>query len=354
MRLFLFIFFTISISLFPENLIYNSNKSGMTLEPIDDRSVGEYHIEEIVDDLNWTKTLNFYQSKKLLKKTEEEYTSNFLMLERRTIFDGINKTIEIYNDSGIDREEFYTKNILQYSNNFLYDDRGQLIYTKRLDSNEDERYVESYFYNKDGSLRKIERSTVEGYYIHWFYKDGYILESWLIEGDKSTRSIYNINGTFSKISIYINDQIYSNKVFNYNKDNLLLNTVEITGSKKTDSQYNLSGELTEQREFYDDILSKRTTYKYKNSYLISEVISGHGKKEEYIYQRDMDGNIKQTDYLVNNVINKKSIYLNNSSYTTEEYKSGVIYLKEYYEKGEKIKRDLFLNGELFKSEKLSE
>lgn len=354
MKILIILFFMLSISIFTETQYYNSNKSGMILEEINPNQKKEFYIIKELKEDTWSHIYSYYKDDVIKTVTEEFYTPNYQILTRKLIIDGNQKDIEFYNNRLISNIEKYKNDQLLSSTIYQYNIDKQLTGIEQQDAEKIVLYKEFYYRNSDGGLRKIFRSTNEGYYIHWFYNDGFVVESWLIEDNRSTRTKYNLDGSLLIITVYVDDEIYSTEEFSYRKNGILVFSKKISGDIVTQKLFNSDGTIYEIRELNSDILIRKTQNIYKDKLLIKEIITGHGKKEEYQYIRDDEDEINIILQQINGVLHQKTIIESEESKIFEYYRDGVIYLKEYYTNGERVQKDLFLNGELFKSEIFSE
>lgn len=350
----LFLFLTISMPIFSETQYYNSNKSGMILDEINQKQTKEFYIVKESNDETWSYKYSFIKNGVIKTLTEEFYSSDYVNLLNKEITEGSKKNIEYYDNNIIIKNEEYKKSILLSSTLYHYNSKRQLLWIEQLGPDNIQLYKEQYYRNSDNSLRKILRSNLDGYYIHWFYNDGLVVESWLIEDKDSTRTKFNLDGALSSITNYINNEIESKEEYRYKDDSTLDFSVKTSGDFVTQKMYNADGSTSEIREFKNDILIKNSRFEYNDKLLERQVITGHGKKEEFIYSRNDDDEIKIIIYKINGILNQKTIIQSKEFEIFEYYRDGVIYLKEYYTNGEKTQRDLFLDGELFKSENFSE
>ncbi len=354
MKILLLILFTLSIPIFSETQYYNSNKSGMILEEINQNQKNEFYIIKELKEDTWSQIFSFYKEGEIKTVTEEFYTSNYQILTKKIVIDGNKKDIEFYNNRLITKIEKYKNDLLLNSTLYNYNSNKQLSGIEQLDVDQTVLYNEYYYRNSDGSLRKIFRSTNEGYYIHWFYNDGLVVESWLVEDNRSTRTKYHLDGSLLNVTVYLDNEIFSTEKFSYNENGDPDFSKKTSGDVVTLKQFNSDGTTYEIRELNNDILVKKTQNIYEDKLLIKEIITGHGKKEEYQYLRDDEDEVNVIIHKINGVLHQKTIIQSEESEIFEYYRDGVIYLKEYYINGERIQKDLFLDGELFKSESFSE
>lgn len=274
-------------------------------------------------------------------------------ITRNEFAEGSQKIVEVYENDLLKEVETYTANKLESTDVYYYSDNGELEYQERYDSADELLYKETYYRNRDGSLRRLVRDEFSGLYHHWFYKDDKISESWLIEGDRRTRSIYT-DGRVDRRVVYEGDEIISDETFNYSPRGTILTSSEIFDGQQIQKNYDWDGLLTLERVYNDDILVKQTEYQYKDGELMLEKVSGHGQRERVEYIRDEEGELTSSSYFINDTLKKRHFFFGEEGETIEYFREGTLYQKEYYKDGERIQKDLYLNGELFSSEKLDE
>jgi hypothetical protein len=346
------IFITISIS--AEQIYYNSNKSLMLLDPIEVNSTGDYFVirDEHSDTFSYIYT--FYKEGEEVRIREEFYLDDFLKIKKIIISENGTKTVEHYTSDLLSEVETFDSVGLLSRETFTYNNKRELINVESRNSEEKLIYEEVFYRNSDGALRKLIHKSDDGYYNHWFYKDGVIVESWLIEGDDSTRSTYDLDGKIQNVTQFDKSGSISSEEYTYNNKGILLSSIKILGERSDNKNYDESGNLIEHRVLENDILTKKNVYEYDGDLLIKEFVTGHGKREEYLFQYDEDDEISTTFYYVNGEIKRINSIVDEDSEVVEYYKNNVIYLKEYFLLGERIQRDLYLDGELFKSESNNE
>lgn len=274
-------------------------------------------------------------------------------ITRNEFVEGSQKIVEVYENDLLKEVETYTANKLESTDVYYYSDSGELEYLERYNSADELLYKETYFRNRDGSLRRLVRDEFSGLYHHWFYKDDKISESWLIEGERRTRSIYT-DGRVDRRVVYEGDEIISDETFNYSPKGTLSTSSEIFDDQQIQKNYDREGLLKLVRVYSDDILVKQTEYQYSDGEVILEKISGHGQRERVEYIRDEEGELTSSSYFINDTLKKRHYFHGEEGETIEYFRDGTIYQKEYYKDGERVQKDLYLNGELFSSEKLDE
>lgn len=278
---------------------------------------------------------------------------NAQKISRNEFIEGSQKIVEVYEDELLKKVETYTANSLESTDIYYYSENGELEFLERYDNNEEFLYKETYYRNRDGSLRRLVRDEFSGLYHHWFYKDNKISESWLIEGDRRTRSIYT-DGRVDRRVVYKGDEIISDETFDYSPKGTIISSSESFEDEEVQKDYDRDGFLTRARVYSDGILTKQTNYQYRDGELVLETVSGHGQRERYEYYRDEEGELTSTSYFINDTLKKRYDYFGEEGETIEYYRDGTLYQKEYYRDGERIQKDLYLNGKLFSSEKLNE
>lgn len=267
--------------------------------------------------------------------------------------EGSQRVVEIYENGQLKEVETYYSEKLESRDIYFYDENGELKYLERYNSEGEKLYRDSYFRNSDGSLRRLIRSEDSGLYHHWFYSDNKISESWLIEGDMKTRSLYK-DGRVKQRVVYSGDDVISNEQFYFSDNGLLLRTVMTSNGNETVKEYNSEGLLVRVSLLTDGILNKLSEYRYREEFLILETITGHGLRERIEYNRDDEGELTSTSHFINDSLKRRHIYLGQDGEHIEYYREDTLYQKEFYIDGERVQRDLYLNGELYRSEKFNE
>lgn len=347
-------FLILSLPLYGEITYYNSNKSGMVLGPISYSNAGEFYVSKDEDIDKWSQLFIFFQNKNITKSRTEFYTANFNELIKIEFLDDNSKIIELYSNNLLVKSEKYEDDILKYEEAYDYNNKRELIKVENLNSDGEIIYTENFYRNQDGSLRKLLKSSSGGYYNHWFYKNGIIIETWLVEDDIATRTKYDNEGKVLAVIRYDGEEIVSVEDLTYSDLGNLKLSIKKSGSILLEKKYDLDGNITENRLLDNDILLRKTMYVYRDNLLFKETIIGHGKREEFVYERDNSDDISSILYYINSVLKKIEYIDSEDSEIFEYYRDDQIYLKEYYFQGERIKRDLYLNGKLFKSESISE
>ncbi len=347
------ILFLLSNISFSETILYNSNKSGMLLNEITDNNKGEYYIIKNIDSALYEYKYTFYDNGILTITTIETYSDNFNELLKILRIEGSEEESEYYKNKKIIRIEKIDKDILLNTSYYFYNSRNELSKVEVKDLNDELLYIDQYLRYRDGSLRKLIRTSEDGFVNHWIYKSGNIVETWLIEGNKSNRTKFHEDGVIDSVIEYDNNKEISNETYLYSSSGELLETTKITGDIRIEKKYQ-DNKVYSFKSLENDRLIKKSEYSYKGDYVSKEIITGHGMKEEYEYFRDEEDEITTVKYYINNNLKRNTSVVDDKSENIEYYRDGIIYLKEYYVEGEKIKKELFHNGLLFKSESLSE
>lgn len=353
MRISICLLFFLSISIFSENLYYNSNNSGMILDKINYNEIEDFYVIEEVDNEIWTKTYTFYENEIVFKTQVNFYTDNFYeLIKVVNTEDGL--TIEyIYSDNLLFNVITYNNGKLVNKEVYTYNKR-KLINVICTDINEEILYVDKYFRNKDGSLRKLIRQSSDDFLNHWLYKDGIIIESWLVKGDLYTRTKYNLKGKIVDIIQYKDNITLSSEHLDYNTEGMLITSSKISGTRVIQKIYNLDGNIEESKVLDNGILVQKNNYEYNDNLISKEIVTGHGKHEETLYERDESDEVSSIHFYINGELKKIKLIDGEDSEIFEYYRNNVIYLKEFFIQGERIQRDLYLDGKLFKSESKSE
>lgn len=338
---------------FSESILYNSNKSGMLLNEITIEDKGEYYIAKDTDLTLFQYIYTFYDNGILSRTVIETYSDNFNELLKIFSVKGSEEELEYYKNKKIIRIEKVDKDVLLTSSEYFYNSKNELSKVEVKDVNSELIYIDQYLRYRDGSLRKLIRTSEDGFVNHWIYNRGVIIETWLIEGDKSNRTKFNDDGVIHSVIEYENNKEVSNQTYLYSSSGDLLETTKIVGDLQFEKKYK-DNKVYTLRSLENDRLIKKNEYSYLGDYVSREVITGHGMKEEYEYFRDEEDEITVVNYYINDNLKRKTTVVDDKSENIEYYRDGIIYLKEYYVEGEKIKKELFHNGLLFKSESLSE
>jgi hypothetical protein len=326
----------------------------MVLEKITYDQVSEHYIESIIDDESWSISKKLYEDGVLKKTTIENYSKNFISLLNIEIREDNSKTIEIYTNDRLSDKSIFEYDKLTVIEGYIYDRNFRLSEVKRFNSSNELLYRDLYFRSDDGSLRKLQRSISDGFYMHWFYKNGSIVESWLVEGEKTTRTEFNIDGTLKIITVFGNKKEESSEYFEYWSNGKVKYSEKSFGDIIEKKDFNKNGLKIKHNILENGIVSKYNQYEYSQELLTKEIITGHGLKEHNIYNRDESGDLTSIEYYIKDILKRVRIFESDESEIIEYYKDKLIYLKEFYFEGEKIKKDLYHNGKLFKSESFSE
>lgn len=354
MKLFVIIILFFSVSLYGETIYYNSNKSGMILDEIKESEVGEFYIIKNSDDIKWTNTFVYFENNIEIKKNIEFYSENFYKIEKIVYIDNDSVIEEIYSENLLREIHTINKEILTSQDIYTYKNDNELYMVESLDAEKNILYVDRYYRNPDGSLRKLIRNSPDGYQNLWFYKNGSIIESWFIKDIFTTRSKYNLTGKLLEQIEYENEDIVSNEVFEYSDNGTVNRSNKVSGTKVFDKRYNSNGKIVEIRILENNILEQKSNFEYVNDLISKEIITGHGKREETIYERNDSDDISSVFFYINGELKKVKLIESEDSEIYEYYRNNLIYLKEYIFQGERIRRDLYLDGKLFKSEKNNE
>ncbi|MGL1894394.1 MAG: hypothetical protein OCD02_22375 [Spirochaetaceae bacterium] len=354
MRLHLILFLLFSQFLYSETLFHKSNKSGMLLGQIKDEKLVDIYVKEEIDNENFTKSFTLFNNNIIQHIKLDVYTENFKTLVSSSKIEKEIKTVEFYTDELLRIIETYKNKILYSSEKYSYNSDRKLHKVELIDLDGVLIYTDVYFRNKDGALRAIKRSSEIGYYYHWFYKDGAIIESWFIEGNSATQTKYNNSGAIFNVTDYVNDVLVSNEEIEYFQSGKLKSSNKSIGTNIERKKFNNRGVISESNTYENNILQKKELYEYKDDVLVKVLIVGHGKKEETFYYRNKDNIINLIEYYVNDKLKRKEYIIDEDTEIWEHYRDEILYLKEYYYLGERLKKELYHKGSLFKSEIFSE
>lgn len=354
MRFFVVLSLLISIPLFADIIYYESNKSGMLLEQVEVDEISQFYITREVGKDELSYLYRFYEDGIEFKQKQEFYNHDFTELSKVIYTENSDETIEIYKDDLLISLQILDNDILQIDSSYNYNKSRELIEVEYRDINGVLLYSDSYSRNLNGSLRQLSRSTSEGYYNHWFYQYGTIIESWLTEGLTTTRTKYDIYGKISSVIQYKDEVLIYEEVYIYDDDGVIIKSSKITGDRNEEKIYNRDGYISEYRILEDDILVQKTTYEYNAKDIVKEVITGHGKLEEYLYKYDEANDLSSVTYYLNRQLKSIKYLVNKDFEVFEYYRNNMIYLKESFFQGERTLRDLYLDGKLFKSESNNE
>lgn len=354
MKQFVIIILFFSASLYGETIYYNSNKSGMILDEIKESEVGEFYISKTSDYITWTNTFLYFENNIEIKRNIEFYTENFYKIKKNVYIEDDSVIEEIYTDNLLREIRTIENDILISKDIYTYKNNTELYMVESVDSEMNILYVDKYYRNPHGSLRKLIRNSPNGYQNLWFYKNGTIIESWFIKDIFTTRFKYNLAGKLLEQIEYENEDIVSNEVFEYSDNGTVIRSNKVSGIKVFDKQYNSDGKIIEVRILENNILVQKTNFEYVNDLISKEIITGHGKREETIYERNDSDDISSVFFYINGELKKVKLIESEDSEIYEYYRNKQLYLKEFIFQGERIRRDLYLDGKLFKSEKNNE
>ena len=353
--LYLIIYLNFSLLCFSQQNFYLSNNSGMILDEIEQDQIGQFCIVKQSNRNNWKIEYTYYNNGNVVKYLEETYSKNFNILNERVTIENNNKTVEVFNNNLLSNITSYLEEIVVQRINYTYNSKNYISKIEYYNENNILEYKDEYYTNNDGSLRKIIRKKRNDYSLNWFYKNGKIVESWLTEENKTTRTIYLDNGKIDTETIYNNNIEISMEKNTYRANGTISFKRKVNSKETIESNYNNSNLIIDEKLYKNEILTKITKFIYdKNLYLIESISTGHGIKEKVLYIRNEDGVLKETQIYINDLIDYKIIFFDENRETYEFYRDGIIILKEYYINNEKIKRELYLDGKLYKSEKLNE
>ncbi|MBN2618748.1 MAG: hypothetical protein JXR64_10615 [Spirochaetales bacterium] len=348
-----FIFMLITNSPSPQK-IYNSNSAWMILEEKNSHENLEFYIVEVDNQEKWEKYFKFYNDDDLVKECIEVYTPNYTDLITKETKKNKSRNIEEYNNSKLTKIYYYQNDELESVDIYMYNSTKELINISKFDSEDELISQISYFRNIDGTLRKVVQKELDEYINQIFYRDGTVYESWLTEDSTLTRRIYRDDGLPQKVIIYKDNKIISNKEFEYDSNGKLLTQTLVKNSETEISYFNDSENITELRILGNGILLKKSLYEYRDNLLVLETITGHGKKEEFYYEYNEENKITSINEYINGILKKIHYFIDDDTEVYEYYKDNTIYLKENFYQGEKISRDIYLDGKLFNSEKIVE
>lgn len=352
---YLILFLVITIMpLFSEENYFKSNKSGMLLEKIDRSETGEYYIHQNKDTDNWTINEKFYSSDDLKTDTISSYSPNFSRLIKVVKVEGPKKKIDYYSEGRIDSSETYRDSELRTIEKYIYNESSLLVRLDLMDSDEEIIYSDYYYRNRDGSLRRIHRTSDEGYQNYWYYKDGSISEFWHIIDNTKIVTSYNEDGEVYRKKGFIDELLSYEENLTYTEDGILLKSVKVKDNIEEEKYYNKSGLVSEFKILENGLLTRKHLYSYQGDSLIKETINGHGKKEEILFTLDTEGEPVLTSYYENDKLIKNVIDEGDNLQIIEYFKDENIFLKEFMDNGEKVKTEYYLDGVLFKSESISE
>ncbi len=354
MRFFYICLLTLQFMLFANDTYYKSNNSGIILDEITLDNLTEYFVVKETD-LDKKETIyKLYNNDNLLKTTIEYYNQNFTSLVKIEIIKESSTEIEFYDNNRLTKLESYKKGELNSYIVFYYDKNWNLSQKEYFNSNSEINYTDIYHRKNDGGLRKLERINSENFIQQWIYNNGLIVETWLIEGSIKTRSLLNSDGKVKSEIVYREDELVSIEEFEYSSIGNIKNRIKKIGNERVENFYGQTGLLLENKVYIEDILQKKTAYSYLDNLIKEIIITGHGKRErvEYMYISGEDEPYIKNFY-INNLLDKK-IMTDKENEIIEYYKNDMIFLKEYFASGEKVKKDFYLDGKLFKSENYSE
>lgn len=354
MRFIVLLLIISNISLFSNTKYYNSNKSGMILNEINKNEISEYYIVQTTFRDKSVVESKFYKNSDIIKTIKETYNYKFMQLIKKEVTEDDKLTISSYENSRIIKKSLFVADELRSFIEYEYDENNQLFLSTSKDSHGETIYRDRFFRHKNGSLRKIERNSEDGYINYWYYEDGVVVETWQFDGESRIRTEYKNSSEILRKTIYEDDKVVSKTEYNYNDSGKLEKTVNVTGDREITKLYSAQGLVLEKNIIENDILVKKFKNIYEDGNLISETIGGHGLTEEIFYSyNDEDEIVTTTNYINKNLVSKNVVTGENSE-LIEYYKDGELYLKEYFSHKERVKRELFLDGVLFKSEIISE
>lgn len=336
-----------------ETRYYNSNKTGMLLNEISLSEAGDYYIKEERDEVNFYIKRTFNKEGKADKEIKSFYDGNFDKLLRIEESYDNEENISIFENNRLIKKEFIKDDKIVTYQEYFYTEEKLLRNIEYKNSENQLLYSDNYYRNSQGALRRVIRSSENVVSNYWYYKDGAILESWYIDGDNKTRTRFKSNGDIISSTGYINDDISFIKEYTY-KDNNLKKTLRKSGNSSVEEIYNDLGLVAEKNILENELIIKKYIYTYDGENLVKEFIGGHGLTEEIFYTLDSEGTIEQTDYYVNSELRSRKISDGEDSETVEYFKKGKLYLKEYYIQKDRVKRERYIDGVLYKSENISE
>ena len=345
--------FLISFYVESETIYFDSNKSGMILDEITSDSIEEFYIKKDIDTDLKINTLLFYEDKKILKKQIEYYNDSFNELSKVLYIENTSEIEEIYSNNLVSNVITKDKGIIESIENLYYTDDNRLTRIEKFDGNNNLIYKDIFYRNSSGSLRKLTRESSDGYFSYWLYQNNLLIEYWLVKNNSATRTLYNSDGTFSEVVNYIDEKEVSKEIFTY-RDMNIINSIKTGNNITVYKDYNDSGLIKEERTLEAGVLKKKINYNYIEGILKSELLTGHGKREEIVYNRDSDNEILSINYYINDELKKINSITDEESEIIIYYRNNEIYLKEFYYQDELIKKDLYLNGKIFKSENIDE
>lgn len=333
---------------------YNSNRSGMLLNEITISERDEYYIKKDIDNLNKTIEQTLYKDGKVKKTTKEFFNMDFSRLIRSHVKEGDISSDILYFNGRVSEKKNFKDSILETKEVYKYNGFNELTSIEYFDENDSLIYSDLYYRNIDKSLRKIVRTANEGYRNYWYYKDGNITESWFIDGNLKVRSEFDDNSNIIKKTGFEDEEIIYYEDYHYSIEGILERSVKYEETEEIEKIYNQLGLVLEKNIIENGLLKIKYNNTYKDGYLVKESVGGHGQTEVTEYTLDSEGEPILTEYFVNSKLKRRNIKDGEDSEIIEYYKNDELYLKEFYTHKERVKRELYLDGILFKSENISE
>jgi hypothetical protein len=303
--------FIISLSLFAESAVYNSNAISQKLGAADGST--EYKLEVVTDNNEVTTFL--YLNDEVIKKT---ITSEMGSLKKILVEEGDNKTEEVYNNSLLIRKSSGNKQTV-----YTYD--GDRLITK-VEKEDDEVLSFSRYYYSDNSLISILQE-IDGEFEYYVFKDNDENKELLISDDETyTRiSAYHTLLTSTK---YEGDITLSFNDANINDDgSLVIETFKDGYNYK--EYYNPSGSLYRTQESDDDgnIISTVDFELDNDNNILKQVET----KSEII-------NNKETDIVIT------TYYKNSKEDSIEVAYDGTLQSKTFFDDSDRKNEILYKNG----------
>lgn len=334
---------------------FRSNPSGMVLNSLtrEEAENSEYYIKEIKED---NRLLHFfYKEGEEFKNEELFYDPSFIYLYRRVIHEGNKRKIIIYKDGrSPSQEQEFEDNVLVRDTMYIYDTHGRLYKVNVYNRDRELEYSDTYIRGNDGSLRKIVRKGTSDYVSFWLYKNEKVAEYWFNENNTHSRTSYYPSGQVKEKELFIDGKLETSEIWAYDDKNLPVSWIrKDRDGILEEKRFNRKGLVEEYRTYNKNILQTIHNYTYKGELVASESVTGHGKKEKYVFSYSEDDSLSGVSHYINNSLIKKTEY-EEEKRTEHYFRKEVLYLKLYFEDDEKVREEYYIDGNVFKVNDIKE
>ena len=282
---------------------YVSNEFGVVRDPIDEAAADEYEYVVHLERSPSIEVRTLYRDSEPVERAELEYAEGQLLVRRRY--------------------------------------RGEALFA-----------TEYFRYWGDGALRVVRRIAERGATVEYRYRDGRLVEEWLVAGGSTERTRYDAVGRIVSRTSWEAEELVEREEREYwgdAADDPLRRVVVFADGTETVSRYDESGRLLGSSVARDGEVASDRTRVFEGGLLVEEREQSDGvtKVWRYAYEGDdlveerylEDGDlVKVTDYRV-------------EGFTREEtlYRDGEEALRIFYDGRDRVREEVIRDGEVIRT-----